>query len=305
MSLTQFLNKPGDPILKKKFSEVFAKPEFIYKRTLKAPPLTQNFGTIGTAYDYVLRFKIEFCNKNKKVERDEWLAEYAYKRFAIKFTGDKLEALIFRYSRAKENYKKYISNGRMSDTLLADGLFLAKLDLYYRIGLIAPDLFRENPLDIKDLKNLYRTITKTKFLATKRIILNPSFGAGSDLVDGADADFIIDDTLIEIKVTKHLKLERSYLNQLIGYYTLGLIGDVNGKNAKREIKYIGVYYPRYDVLWRVPISTLGKSKVFDDFKRWFITYFNDMKEKNEKLRQKRILEIEKEMRKLEKTLTKH
>jgi len=290
MSLTSYLTDTKHQELRNKFKDEFPKPAFAFDKPLIAPALTNNYGVIGTAFDYILRFFIEFHNKKKSVESTKWVSDISFNRLAKRFepNSDKFSELAYRYKRAKENYEKFIESGKISNHLLADALFLAKLDLYIRIGVIAPDLFDENELDIQDLNSIYAALNYKDFIAKESCILNPTFGTGSLIVGGADADIILDDTIIDIKVTKHLKLERVYLNQTIGYYILSLIGGIDKvKNGK--IKNIGIYFARHGFLWKFPLSKLGNEKKLTNFKKWFEEYFEQIrlkayKENTEKLK---------------------
>lgn len=102
-------------------------------------------------------------------------------------------------------------------------------------------------------------------------ILNPVFGKGSDLVGGADADLIIDDTLIEIKTYKDLRLDRNWTNQLIGYYILNEIGKIDGIKEKIKINYFGIYYGRYGILYKFDVKPLFENVDFKKFIKWFVT----------------------------------
>lgn len=53
----------------------------------------------------------------------------------------------------------------------------------------------------------------------KEIILNPTFDGSND-VGGADADMIVDGSLIELKATIHPKVKSDWLYQLLGYTLL-------------------------------------------------------------------------------------
>jgi len=204
--------------------------------------------------------------------------------------------LTYKYKSAKENYEKFIASGQISNHLLADTLFLAKLDLYIRIGVIVPDLFYENELDIQDLNSIFSTLNFKDFTAKETCILNPTFGKGSLIVGGADADIILDDTIIDIKVTKHLKLEREYLNQTIGYYILALIGGID-KVQNGKIKNIGIYFARHGFLWKFPISEFGNEKKLTNFKEWFEEYFEQIRMKAHKENSEKIKMLKKEIAK--------
>ena len=89
---------------------------------------------------------------------------------------------------------------------------------------------------------------------------------------GADADLIIDNTLIDIKTTKNLKLDRSHLNQVLGYYVLSLIGGINNNPNDRPIENIGLYFARHGELWTLPLHKFGDQRKFEEFKDWFVSY---------------------------------
>ena len=85
---------------------------------------------------------------------------------------------------------------------------------------------------------------------------------------GADADLVIDDTLIDIKTGKHLVLDREIFNQLVGYYVLSCIGRVD--NCPRgAIKQLAVYYARYGVLHRVKVTDFVVKNRMPAFIKWF------------------------------------
>jgi hypothetical protein len=297
MSLTSYLTDPDHPGIRQKFREEFLRPPFNFKIDIKAPPLTKNYGIIGSAFDYVLRFAIQYHNNDKQVHGGQWVADISFKRLQNAFIGIEQSAFKKRYNRAKTNHEKFLKNGKITKQLLADTLFLAKLDLYIRSGMIVPNMFIESDHDITDLKNLYATINISDFIFNDRCFLNPTFGKGSLMVGGADADIILDDTLIDIKVTKHLKLEREYLNQLIGYYILSLIGAINNEYDGTLIKKIGVYFARHGILWTVPLSDFGAPKKFASFKEWFTDYFGT-------IRKERLIEVNKQLEVLKKQIAK-
>jgi hypothetical protein len=129
---------------------------------------------------------------------------------------DFLKMLEKEYLFAKQNYQAFLSAGVMDDEIIRSALFLSRLDVTCRAAMIDPNLGNESEHDIKDIQKLVSAVNHDVFNVSKICFLNPTFGAGSQLVGGADADIIIDDTLIDIKVTKNLSVERDHLNQAIG-----------------------------------------------------------------------------------------
>lgn len=73
-------------------------------------------------------------------------------------------------------------------------------------------------------------------------ILNPNF-EGSPAVGGADADLIVDGTLIDIKTTKKREIDRDWLWQLMGYALLDY-------SDSRKIRGIGLYLTRQGLYFR-------------------------------------------------------
>lgn len=63
---------------------------------------------------------------------------------------------------------------------------------------------------------LVRAVPREMLVARQRATLNPTFGEASALVGGADADFVIDHTLVDIKTTKYPELKREIPHQLVG-----------------------------------------------------------------------------------------
>ncbi len=291
MSLTSTLSDKNNQPLRDKFKTEFLRPEFKLQAELKAPPLTTNYTIVGTAFDYLMRFYLQRLNKDTFEDRGNWVADNAYesltehtlkrqgKETATGFRKDKiyktkdlLKIITDQYSQTKKNYSKFLADGIITDELVANTLYLAKLDVYSRAGIIDQNFDFHNPDDITDIKAMLSLVDNEKFTAKSKCYFNPTFGGGSAIVNGADADLIIDNILIDIKATKNLKLERDHINQTLGYYILSLIGGVNLKPFARPIEHIGIYFARHGELWTVPISSFGDSKKFSDFKDWFISY---------------------------------
>jgi hypothetical protein len=318
MSLTSILSNKNNQELRNKLKTEFLRPEFNLKSEIKAVPLTTNGRTVGTAFDYLMRFYLQFHNKDTFIQRETWVADQSYKsltslltiteqkeirtgfnRDKIFKTKDLLKIINIQFEQTKNNYQKYISNGQLTDELISNTLFLAKLDLYFRSKIIDHTFDCHDQNDIKDLKSLIYLVDIQNFKAKEKCYFNPTFGIGSLIVGGADADLIIDNTLIDIKATKHLKLEREHLNQVLGYYVLSLIGGVNNSPNNKPIENIGLYFARHGELWKLPLCQFGDQRKFEDFKHWFISYvtrnrgilLNDLKDSMLSFKAKSKLEI--------------
>jgi hypothetical protein len=282
MSLTSYLTGPEHQALRDKFKSDFNKPIFELNKKIVAPPLTANYAIVGSAFDYLLRFYLQYHYKDK-VSNGSWVANLGFRQIQARrsFNQNFISDVQQRLTLARKHHGLFLTNGRMTADLLSDSLFLAKLDLTYRAGLIADDLLVDHPDDIADLRRLYTRIPKTAFQVNHSGRLNPGF-MSSDIVGGADADLIIDDTLIEIKCVKDLCLKRCYLNQLIAYYLLTLLHNQQVEAEKRyTINRLGIYFARHAVLYTFPVSDLGTKKKIGSFADLFWQYttsYNQMEE---------------------------
>jgi hypothetical protein len=98
-----------------------------------------------------------------------------------------------------------------------------------------------------------------------------AFGDLKEALDGgADADLILDDQIIDFKVTKKLKLSRDHFNQLFGYYTLLALNGKTHFGRVRRINTLGVYFARYGYLHRFNVSELIPRKAFPTFSNCFV-----------------------------------
>jgi len=280
MSLTKFLKEKD---VKRKFQEFFPKPRFTVKKEILAPPLTENYSLVGTAFDYLLRFFIEYSYE--QTISNKWVAENSLKLLEITIETiqkqgeqDKQKVNFIKecYSQvdkiildAKKNHSEFLSNGQIIEKLLESTLLLAQADIIYRANIIDENLGKINKDDVKDLKNLISLVNLNNFKLKNTCFLNPHFGKASNMVGGADADLIIDDMLIDIKTTKILEMKREVYDQVIGYYTLYRIGGINGMSENNEIKKLGVYFSRYGYLHLYDIEDMIDETKFPEFIDWF------------------------------------
>ena len=103
---------------------------------------------------------------------------------------------------AKRLHDSFTGTGKMTRELIRISFKLATIDMVVRAGkiLLPPNAVKG---DIIDMENLFRVLVDSGLLVPKRrAFLNPAFDKDSVLVGGADADLILDDTLIDIKTTK-------------------------------------------------------------------------------------------------------
>lgn len=275
MSLTSFLKDTRNQEIRTYLKTKFVRPDFNFKIGIQAPPLTGNYAIVGNAFDYLFRVNIKHQNKFKQIDENPWIAELAFDRLYYIFSqvDSKVNGEIFasKFTEAKELLFEYKETGVATTSVIESAIFLAKLDLYIRARHIDSDYFNCSHEDVADIKCMLSLVDNSKFAVKERCWLNPYFG-GSPYVGGADADVILDDTLIDIKTSKHLTLQRSDLNQIICYYILSLMGGVNCDEDVTPIKNIGLYFARYGLLWTIPLSEIGDDKSFNEFKNYLYSY---------------------------------
>jgi hypothetical protein len=281
MSLTTFLKNRD---VKEKFAQQFPKPRFSLKKEILAPPITKHYSLVGTAFDYLMRFYLKHLNPDAVTKR--WVAQLsishplspllknviidATTHEVIEFTETKdTKKAKHIIEKAKMVYSNYLSSGEVTDELIESALLLAQLDPIFRAGFVDENIGTIDEGDVADLRNLISIVNPEAFRAQELCMLNPTFGEGSRLVGGADADLLIDDALIDIKTTKSLKLNRDYFNQIIGYYILFKIGGVDNALHVPKVERIGIYYSRYGELYTIPIRTVLNEERLPLFIEWF------------------------------------
>ena len=92
--------------------------------------------------------------------------------------------------------------------------------------------------DITELANLF-VATQPDIVNSTSFITNPTF-VGSEFIGGADADFIADRVLIDIKTTTKNEFPTSHLYQIIGYALLDW-------NDNFQLNGVGVYFARQGI----------------------------------------------------------
>jgi len=311
MSLTSILNEKGRTNLRDWFKFHFPNPRIKDKIDIIVSPKHTEppyLGEIGTAFDYLFRFNLERINNETYIKKTPWLAEAGLfnilneinqiegNGISIGYYEDRIvdkekfkTYLLKEFEEAKSDYNNFLKDGKITMNLLKSTVILAKLDYKIRDHKIDKDFDKIEVDKLNELKELYDIVPWDKFKAKENCSLNPYFGFGSSLVGGADADLIFDNTLIDIKTTKNLKLQREYLNQIIGYYLLSIIerNDIQinqtlsntwnhkSKIEEPEIKNIGIYFARFGYLWQIPLTYYYELEYYEELADEFTQLVQD------------------------------
>lgn len=256
MSLTSRLRHRAFKHLRKWFTYHFPNPGIDHKpeSVIATQHSSSSYsGDIGTAFDYLFRFKIE-QNSGVKEEtgHETWVAYKSYQNLTPKYKRMAKP----KFELAKKCYNEFIKENVVNNDLFASCLFLNQLDIMYRTGYVFDDFGDDNLDKIEELKLIFENVDWTQFNFDSNYVLNPVFGGVVENVS-ADADLIMDKTLIELKCVKQIKLERFHLNQLISYCLLNLL---KPKKEQYEIDKIGIYFARADYLWLMKLEDFYDKK---------------------------------------------
>jgi hypothetical protein len=217
------------------------------------------------------------------VEHRRWVAEKGLERLVERCAGPAEvstlpvvpHSLVVAAQRALEEakvaYAGHLKTGKVTDGLLRGAIYLAQLEAAVRGGgHIDPHLGTAFPEDVLDLRKLLSLVDAEAFRARRACHLNPTFGAASRLVGGADADFIVDSMLVDIKTSKELTLRRENFNQLIGYMVLNDLAGVRDPTARRPVTELAIYFSRYGLLETFKVKDLVNPATYPAFVEWFV-----------------------------------
>jgi hypothetical protein len=263
MSLTSFLTNPD---VRARFRQEFPNAKSMsMKLDLLAPPISKRYSMVGTAFDYLMRFYLQHLNPKAVTRR--WVAEAAVELLAEHPPlFEKGKQIVFQ---AKKRLVPFLDTGHIADELIESSLLLAQLDPIFRAGRGHEVIGTIYPEDVKDLKNLLSIVKAELFTAHTLCLTNPTFGRASRLVGGADADLMIDDTLIDIKTRKEAQLKTEDIHQLLGYYALHELGGIGELTPKPPIQNLAIYFSRHGYLHRMEVSSFINPSTFPSFLQWF------------------------------------
>jgi hypothetical protein len=284
VSLTTFVAEKG---VKEKFAQEFPMPKIRLEGALLAPPVTNHWSLVGIAFDYLLRFYIKWLNPS--AIEGEWIAEHVQKGFlehkAMILPGPTQEEYLKTrqlYKIASRNvdearaaYQRYLEDGEITDELIRCAVHLARIDPIFRAWYVDPNMGVADDGDVEDLRKLISLVKPEFFRAEKLCALNPTFGLASRLVGGADVDLVIDDTILDIKTTKHLKLQQRYFHQIVGYYLLFRLGGLADAPMEPEITTLGIYFSRHGKLVTFPVKSIINESQLPAFYEWLREYICD------------------------------
>lgn len=272
MSLTDFVEKPQ---VRNRLADQFPNQGRGATNPLKANWQTENYSLVGTAFDYLLRFWLQ--RKLPTCHTRQWVAKEG---LAFAVFGEDTEDVQAVVTRAKTERDEYLESGEISRALIEAALDLARADIPVRTENSLKVLGEYDEKDVIDCIRLLDILDGSEAFDGSVAHLNPVFGSASKLVGGADADVILDGTLIDVKATKKSTFKATYWRQLVGYLVLAdiqrtlleedIISDFGQYNLP-EVEAFGVYFARHGELSTVPATEVYESEHYSEFRSWFVT----------------------------------
>lgn len=266
MSLTSFLKSPG---IEAEFQRFFPFKEQSFDWPMLAPPLSPRPQRIGTAFDYLLRFHLQkLLSDPERLKKPVWIASAGVA--SRRGQSDEKSALE-AFKNAAERFAAFQNGATCDEPLIESCLHLAQFDEMFREGSFPFDSAVPK-VDIEDMSAILQVVPWHRFETRGSQlppIFNPTFGLGSAVVGGADADFWLDETLFELKTVRAARLTARMHFQLLGYCVLHELSPNQGAGARREIRQVAIYFSRFGKIMRFNVNELIQSQKFDEFLLWF------------------------------------
>lgn len=189
-------------------------------------PSAPNPQQIGTAFDYMMRAQVARWLGDPPAVLCPRTAEQGL----FQLEGGE-EVLGVHFEAATDVWEAYIRGKDVSFASLATACwFFAGLENLARsrqarlAASSQPQALAEGatPEQLADLGRLLALLEphRTAFAGTAKRVYNPDFGDASGLVGGADADMIVDSTLIETKTSPNAGFRWGDVAQVVGYCML-------------------------------------------------------------------------------------
>lgn len=265
MSVTSFVARKE---VKERFRQVVNMPAVPDSSVLVASSLTPPQARLtGTAFDYLMRYTVARLYQPPQSADERFVAEGALQHLDAKLAKQKKKFI----EEVHEELWMYSYGGKLSRALCEQCIRLARLDGVYRsrgMGIDVLDVF--DPIVVDELEALVAVVDLKLFKGFDFAYLNPTFGIASHLIGGADADFVLDDMVVDVKTTQNLKPKPEDIFQQICYVLLCNLGGLGCTGTKwPPLRRIGFYRSRYGRFMSWPVEDLVDAKQFPPFVKWF------------------------------------
>lgn len=229
----------------------------------------------GVAFDYLARFLIAQKVKDYKDDAlSELVAEKVFEKTSIRWLGyeaERVEGLNWYRSILEEVSEAIAEDRVLSQRVLEICVLLGKIEQEKRGGRTQNPKFEITEEDgevVQDLK-LLADVFVEKFLPlieeNSVIVFNPTFGEGSWMVGGADADIYIDGVIYDFKVHSESKWRIADARQLMGYFILDSIAkdakDSRNMLKESQVNKVAIYSARYGEVFYYDLGKCAFDKI--------------------------------------------
>lgn len=267
--------------------------------SIQVPPPARGHSLIGTAFDYALRLELQ--RRCPHARGKAWIAEASVQqveRRLVLLTAARTaggEGIVFSSNGEPISYRQLrriaargrrrVENARIfarkhaarrhpdqawMARLAEHALRLARLDPIFRAGYLGDEVIAENtPEQIEQIVALLGCTPFGALVDSSAMQLNPTFGAWSSFVGGADADLLAGGRLIDVKVTAAANVERSMVRQLVAYLILAERARRDGASIPR-ITSLEIYFARHGHRWSMEADRVRTNPAYPDVERRFL-----------------------------------
>src|SRR5262249_34146370 len=193
------------------------------REAVRHPPRSRNHSLVGTAFDYLFRFELQ--RRNPAARDQEWVAETAIAMSGLLGPKEGTDSAAHwqmadaaRAALAAHRTQAAVDSLQLAE-MARHALRLANVDAVFRSGRAVAGFTEIGPSDVEDLVDLVGAVPWAAFASNGPVFLNPVFPEVSPRVGGADADLLVGDCLIDLKVVQSW-VSKQDLRQLVGYYLL-------------------------------------------------------------------------------------
>lgn len=174
----------------------------------------------------------------------------------------KISEMGSRVVQRKELFDQLLSNvNGLDDDSISAAVKLSGFDSAYRAGVMAYRPVQNINPNSDTVENIRTMVERSlRFLDQygPKVMDGLTFEGGyTGYVSSGDGDFLTKDTLWDFKVSKK-KLQSKYTLQLLMYWRMGLHSI---HPEYKNVKYLGVYNPRMNVVYRLDVSKIPEDVI--------------------------------------------
>jgi hypothetical protein len=292
IGVTEFISKPE---IRDRIRRDFPNPGTDVEGEIRVTHSSDQHSLLGQAFDYLIRIWLEtncetvYDPHTHLLRLDaDWTfsMDYTPSRYAEGYDPEKAREYTIdedKYNRALERARKkreqFNKTGMNVNNAIDAALVYSGLDhnVGFDDGTLQANSFEEKV--VTELQELFHNLREQDSLIKQSVIISPVFGERSFILEG-HADFIIDDVLIDVKVTEDPAFKPGYWRQLLAYYMLNDIHrelqaaeiDSYGSDVPYpELSKVGVYFARYGELQTIDVENyLQPQEEYERLRAFFV-----------------------------------